>query len=345
MTLDPTPYLDALETDLRAMLSPPEHCGAPVSPLYRMMQYHMGWLDATLAPAAAPRGKQLRPLMCLLACEAAGGNWRAALPAATAVELVHNFSLIHDDIEDNSETRRHRDTVWHLWGIPQAINTGDAMWSLARLSCHRLAALGHAPEAILRVVAALDRACLELCTGQYLDLAFEGQAVVSPEDYISMISGKTAALLAAALESGAVLAGASDASVAAYRNFGHALGLAFQICDDILGIWGDPAVTGKSAAGDILTRKKTLPALYALAWERDRGDDAMARRYAGPTLSAEDIPAVLAVLDRAGARAYAEAQAAEHTRRALDYLDASGGRGAACEGLRALALSLVGRDS
>jgi len=111
------------------------------------------------------------------------------------VELVHNFSLIHDDIEDDSDTRRHRPTVWSLWGIPQAINTGDAMWAVARLTCHRLGALGHPAERVLRVMVTLDEACVALCAGQYLDLAFEEQREVSLNDYMRMIGGKTAALL------------------------------------------------------------------------------------------------------------------------------------------------------
>lgn len=340
MTLDPTPYLDAVEDDLRAALAT---CEGPVAPLYQMMQYHLGWLDTTLTPADAPRGKRLRPLMCLLACEAAGGAWSTALPAATAVELVHNFSLIHDDIEDDSDTRRHRPTVWSLWGIPQAINTGDAMWSAARLTCHRLTALGHPAERVLRVMGVLDRACLELCTGQYLDLAFEEQEAVSLADYMRMIEGKTAALLSAALGAGAILAGAGDAAVASYQAFGRELGLAFQITDDILGIWGDPAVTGKSAASDILTRKKTLPVLYALEWERDRGGDELARLYARPSLAEDDVPRVLAILERAGARGHAEGRAQEHVDRTLRHLAAAGGSGPAQEALGELTLSLVGR--
>jgi geranylgeranyl diphosphate synthase, type I len=342
MSLDLTPYLDAIEADLRDALTPAE---GPAVPLYWMMQYHLGWLDAALTPAKAPRGKRLRPLMCLLACEAADGQWRAALPAATAIELVHNFSLIHDDIEDNSQTRRHRATVWSLWGVPQAINTGDAMWSVARLTSHRLAALGHPPERVLRLMAVLDEACLELCTGQYLDLAFETRDTVSLADYMRMISGKTAALLSAALGAGAVLAGAADATVASYQACGRELGLAFQITDDILGIWGDPTVTGKSAASDVLARKKTLPTLHALDWERDSGGTDLARLYARPSLSADDVPAVLAILDRAGARAYAEERAQEHIDRTLRHLDESGGRGPAQAALRELALSLVGRKA
>lgn len=342
MSLDLTPYLDAIEGDLRATLAAPE---GPVAPLYRMMQYHLGWLDAALAPAEAPRGKRLRPLMCLLACEAAGGAWRAALPAAIAVELVHNSSLIHDDVEDQSDTRRHRATVWRLWGVSQAINIGDAMWSVARLTCHRLGALGHPEERVLCTMATLDKACLELCAGQYLDLAFEGQGTVSLADYIWMIDGKTAALLSAALGMGAILAGAGNAAIASYRAFGRELGLAFQITDDILGIWGDPAMTGKSAAGDILARKKTLPTLHALDWERARGTAELAQLYSRPALFEDDVPRVLAILERAGARALAEERAQEHVDRTLRHLGESGGCGPAQEALRELALSLVERSA
>jgi len=340
MSLDSAPYLDAIEADLRDALTPPD---GPAAPLYGMMQYHLGWLDASLSPSSAPRGKRLRPLMCLLACEAAGGLWRSALPAASAVELVHNFSLIHDDIEDLSTTRRQRATVWSLWGVPQAINAGDAMWALSRGTCHRLLRLGHPAERVLRVIAILDQACLDLCAGQYLDLAFEARRAVSLEEYLCMISGKTAALLSAALAVGAILADVPKEAVASYQAFGRELGMAFQITDDILGIWGDPAITGKSSASDILARKKTLPILYALEWEGRHGRGDLAQLYALPSLSADDVLTVLAILDDAGARAFAEGRARGHVDRALGHLDAAGGRGPAQDALQELALSLVSR--
>ncbi|MBN1399318.1 MAG: polyprenyl synthetase family protein [Anaerolineae bacterium] len=335
------PYLLAIEEALRELLVAPEAVSAP---LYQMMQYHMGWLDAAFRPAEGDRGKRLRPLLCLLACEAAGGAWRRAVPAAASLELIHNFSLVHDDIEDRSNTRRHRATVWHLWGIAQGINTGDAMWVLARQAVHRLSDLDHPAHIVLQVARLLEEACLELCTGQYLDLRFEETSEVSLADYERMIAGKTAALLSASVAVGALLGGATEAALAHWRRFGLALGLCFQVTDDGLGIWGDPRITGKSAASDILERKKTLPVLYALAWERQHGYDDLADLYAEPVLTEARIPEVLALLERAGAGARTRALAQAHRQQALGHLAATGGGGPAQAHIRRLAQAIVDRS-
>jgi geranylgeranyl diphosphate synthase, type I len=344
MTLDLIPYLTAIEAELRdvvatAMGSSP----ASISPLYDMIRYHMGWLDADFDASDANSGKRLRPLMCLLACEAVGGDSHSALPAAAAIELIHNFSLIHDDIEDQSDTRRHRRTVWALWGVAQGINTGDTVWTLSRLAIHRLCEAGHDAETILRVMRRLDEACLALCTGQYLDLCFEQQETVSPAAYLQMIAGKTSALLSASLAVGAILGGAEESLVQCYASFGHELGLTFQIVDDILGIWGDPAVTGKSAASDILSKKKTLPVLYALAWEAERGYNDLARLYAKPSLTDEHVPSVLALLRRCSAHEHAQERARAHYGQTIRHLQAAGPAHPARDALEALAESLVGR--
>ena len=357
MASDFSVYLAALEQDLRGVLSTSEEA---VAPLYQMMQYHLGWLDERFHPVDGPQGKRLRPLMCLLTCQSVGGDWRRALPAASAIELVHDFSLIHDDIEDESDLRRHRPTVWRLWGIAQAINVGDAMWALARLSMLRLLDRGYRADTVLRVVRLLCETCLELCTGQHLDLAFQSAQSVSVAHYERMISGKTAALFSASAAIGAIL-GAADGRgepvVAAYRDFGRELGLSYQIMDDVLGIWGDPAVTGKSAASDLIERKKTLPVLHALHWEQEHGHTDLEAIYAQPAMSPDDLLALLTLLARCGSREYARNRARQHRRRALDYLNAAeaadagerpiGGQGkdAARQMLRQLALACVDRDS
>jgi geranylgeranyl diphosphate synthase type I len=342
VTLDLTPYRQAVEQEMRDILSSPEPA---VAGMYRMMQYHMGWLDRDFQAVDAPTGKRLRPVMCLLACTAVGGDWRAALPAAASVELVHNFSLIHDDIEDNSFQRRHRDAVWHIWGIAQGINTGDAMWALSRLALHRLAARGHDAETILRVSRRIDETCLALCTGQYLDISFEGIESVTLSEYERMVAGKTAALLSGSLAMGAILGGADDKTVSAFGSFGHEFGLSFQIIDDILGIWGDPEVTGKSAASDILERKKTLPVLYAIDWEQQQGYNDLAQIYAAPRLSPDMIPTVLERLERADALGFSRQQARNHHHLALEHLQQTETTGPAYETLKALALSLIDRSS
>ncbi|MEI2691836.1 MAG: polyprenyl synthetase family protein [Anaerolineae bacterium] len=241
---------------------------------YGMLRYHMGWVDPAMQPAVINSGKRIRPVVCLLACAAVGGAVEDALPAAAAVELLHNFSLIHDDVEDNSSTRRHRPTVWALWGVPQAINAGDAMFTLARLALHGVTGRGVVAATALEASAIFDRACLRLTEGQYLDMSFEDRQDVAVEEYVAMIEGKTAALLSASLELGALLGGADEGTRRSLAEFGRGLGLAFQMQDDILGIWGDETITGKSAASDILARKKSLPVVYALARRRGRGGAA-----------------------------------------------------------------------
>ena len=180
MTRPLQPYLTAIEEDLHRTLQATEPM---VLPLYQMMQYHLGWLDVDLRPMDALKGKRLRPLLCVLACEAVGGDWHRALAAASAIELIHNFSLVHDDIEDNSLTRRHRPTVWSLWGIAQGINTGDTLWVISRLATLRLVEEGYDPGIVLSIVRLFDETCLALCTGQYLDIRFESADSVTMAEY------------------------------------------------------------------------------------------------------------------------------------------------------------------
>ncbi len=310
-------YLPWIETELQEILASPE---PGVARHYALMQYHMGWLDDALQPvdANSPAGKRLRPMLCLLTCEAAGGDARAAIPAAAGLELLHNFSLIHDDIEDNSPTRRHRPTLWRLCGVPVACNAGDAMFSLAHLAFHRLSARGLPPDRVLEALRVFGETCVSLTEGQYLDMSFEDRPSVGLAEYDQMIAGKTGALLAAAPHIGALLAGASSEAVGAYRRFGAALGRAFQLQDDVLGIWGDERVTGKSAASDILSKKKSLPVVYAL--EHAVVGPELRARYAGPAFTPADVPSILGLLQKASARAYVEAQvlaATEEARQAL----------------------------
>lgn len=334
-------YLDAIEASLRLALAAPS---PEVEPLYRMMQYHMGWLDETFVPAQASRGKRLRPLICVLACQAAGGDWHCALPAAAAIELVHNFTLIHDDIEDDSASRRHRTTLWKLWGIAQGVNTGDAMWAIARRTLARsVPALP--PNTLLSIITELDEACLKLCHGQYLDISFESSSHVTMHDYETMIAGKTAALLASAAACGALAAHAEEDLVEYYRGFGHQLGLAFQMQDDFLGIWGDSRITGKPVADDIISRKKTFPVLHALEWEARHGYDDLAGMYDSHLPDERRVPAVLQLLERAGARAATRARVEDSLEATLRQIELTHGEPIATTLLVDLAAELVQRDS
>ncbi len=332
-------YLPVLEKAMQEAITPPD---PRLALHYDMMAYHLGWRDEHLRPTRAPAGKRVRPLLCLLACEAVGGTATDALPAAVAVELLHNFSLIHDDIEDNSPTRRHHPTVWKLWGIPQAINVGDGMFTLARRALHDLAQR-HPPERVLRAFRLFDDTCVALTEGQHLDMLFENRLNVSEDDYLYMVRGKTTALLATSVTLGALLGGADEATQDHYFTFGQNLGLAFQIVDDILGIWGEEARTGKSAASDILSKKKTLPVLYGL--NHPEVGQALRALYAGPPFGDKEVAQVLTLLDKAKARAYAQQLAESYHRQAIAALDATGIHSPAQSILRAFADALLHRDT
>lgn len=325
-------YLPLIEADLQTVLA----LSDSTPPLFaRMLHYHMGWVDASGNPVEGGRGKRLRPLLTLLVCEAAGGDIFLARPAAAAVELIHNFSLLHDDIQDRSPTRHGRPTVWAIWGEAQAINAGDAMFALAHLAVPSLLPPQADAQLARRMVEVLGRTCLELTRGQYLDMSFERQAQVSIEEYLDMIAGKTAALLAGAALLGALAAGASDEAQEHYRAFGHHLGMAFQVVDDVLDIWGDPAVTGKAAAYDIRQRKKSLPVLYGLAHSAELRD-----LYAHSEAFDEvAVSRVVALLDAIGARQYAEGLAHTYSEHTLTHLKAASPQGEAGEAL----FELVGR--
>ncbi len=311
--------------------------------LYGMLRYHLGWEDQQGQPDSAPAGKRVRPLVVLMASQAAGGDPAKAIPAAAAVELLHNFSLIHDDIEDRSPTRRHRTTLWSWVGEAQAINAGDTMFTLARLALLGLSDKGVPPERVLVAQRLFDLMCVHLTEGQYLDISFETRDDVALDEYLIMIAGKTAALLGVSAQLGAIAAGADDATAGHYWRFGHELGLSFQVQDDILGIWGDEAKTGKSAASDILTRKKTLPVLYALEQSGPYAQALHAYYTADRDLTPADLSMVLDLLDRLGARKHAEESARIHAEAALAALAQASGEMGGGALLAELAHKLVGR--
>jgi geranylgeranyl diphosphate synthase, type I len=236
---------------------------APVQRYYQMMAYHLGWLDEELRECAGRGGKRLRPALCLMACESVGAPPEHALAGALAVELVHNASLIHDDIEDGDERRRHRPAVWALWGTSHGVNVGDGMLSLAHLAMLEASA-GRGTSVAARAGAALSRACVELFEGQYLDHEYQTRKSVSVPQYLTMVDRKTGALFGCAAELGGLLGGADGGVVRRLGQFGRTLGRAFQMQDDLLGVWGDESRTGKPS-DDVRKRKRGLP--VALAWD------------------------------------------------------------------------------
>jgi geranylgeranyl diphosphate synthase, type I len=281
-------------------------------PVYGMLRYHLGWVDSEfhpLPPGERQRagGKKQRGVMTLLACGAAGGDVESATAPGAAVELVHNFSLLHDDIEDGDRERRHRPTVWALWGIPQAINAGSLMQALASQAALRWAA---PPDRVVGALSILTCAELAMTGGQARDIGFEGRWDVTEALYLEMIAGKTAALFGAATELGALAAGAADEVRAAFRRFGEQYGLAFQVRDDLLGIWGEPEQTGKPVGGDIVAGKRSLPLLHALQ------NDAIAPELR-QALERRDVPRVMDLLEQTDARRHCESLADAFTEDAL----------------------------
>lgn len=309
-------YRTALRQELVALLDQPQ-------PIYAMLRYHLGWSDEPGRPSAA-EGKMVRGILCLMAAKAAGGDYRPVLPAAAAVEIVHNFSLVHDDIEDVSPLRRHRPTVWKIWGQPQAINAGDALLVLAHLALLRLRERGVPAQRVLQAAGILDAACLELCLGQQKDLSFESRLDVSIDDYLAMISQKTGALFEASLLLGATLSTGEERLVRGLGSFGRKLGLAFQLQDDEMGIWGEAEATGKPTAADIYERKKSLPVIYAL--EKSVGEEhrELVRIYRQESLGSQDVARVLDILDKMAARNHVRCLAEKCYREALGELEAVG---------------------
>jgi len=281
--------------------------------LYEMVRYHMG-LDSD-----APRGKRMRPLLGLLVYQSITGDHARALPGAAAVEMGHNFSLVHDDIEDNGAERRHRPALWRISGVPQAINTGDTLFTLSRMALYRLEEEGFDDSRILRLMRLYDETCLALCEGQFMDIWMsEHDEWMSVDYYFDMIGRKTASLIAGSAEAGAMLATDDETVIAACRRFGWALGLAFQLNDDLLGVWGDEATTGKETS-DIVTRKKTLPLSYALAEatgaDGERLQAILAQSGADP--SPDEVQEVLDILERVGAQEYTRGRARAYRDEAL----------------------------
>ena len=305
-------------------------------PFHEMLTYHMGWTGGGAGPEAT--GKRIRPLMVLLCASACGASWQIALPAAAAVELVHNFSLVHDDIQDNSPKRRGRDTVWTKWGAPMAINVGDALFVLSNQAIIDLKE-NYPAEIAVKAAEILHNTCLELTRGQFLDMSYEGRNDLKVEDYWPMISGKTAALLSACCHIGALLGGAHDEKQDAYRSFGHYLGLAFQVQDDILGIWGNETVTGKSAASDLVEGKNSLPVLVGLS-----ANKKFAERWRRSSIKSEEVEELANILSTEGGYDSAYEASKQMTDLALLNLREADPQGEAGEALFELADKLLKRE-
>ncbi|SES11789.1 polyprenyl synthetase family protein [Actinokineospora terrae] len=303
----------------------------------RIACYHFGWLDVCGLPVRGDGGKMVRSALTLLSARAVGGDPVAAVPAAVAIELVHNFSLLHDDIMDGDRTRRHRGTAWAVFGVPTALLAGDALWALA---LRVLAAGPHADRALPQLTEALWR----LMDGQSADADFPHRRSVTVAECEAMSAGKTGAVMACATALGALFGGASAHRVTLLRDMGEHLGMAFQLVDDVLGIWGDPETMGKPGA-DLVHRKKSLPVVAALNSGTVAGAElaAVYLDVEGELSAAEQVR-VAGLISSAGGREWALSEADRHLSLAAAALAEAEPVGAAAESLGVLAGHLVRRD-
>lgn len=328
--------LDTLLANARSLIEPTQRAAiASLPPEVRHVAgFHLGWWDADGTDASTGGGKAVRPAITLTCARAAGGSAHSAVPAAVAVELVHDFSLLHDDIMDGDTTRRHRPTAWTAFGLPRALLTGDALLVLA------LDLLNSGPSG-----EALRSAVLELCAGQSSDLAFEDRGEVGLPESLKMAEQKTGALFGVSCQLGALSAADGPPVAGLYREFGRHLGIAFQLIDDVLGIWGRESVTGKPVHSDLRSRKKSLPVVAALSSDTAAGQELAAMYARTDAPSDRELGIAADLVEAAGGRTWAEAAAARHRCTALNLLTEADPHPSAEADLHALAESMTARMS
>ena len=310
-----------IDLSIRKFINQHEH-QAPIfwHQVYEHFDYD--YPDALANPNALKAGKRVRPLLMALVARSISGSYQQVLPSGIALEIIHNFTLIHDDIMDESDTRRGRTTIWKNYGIPQAIDSGDGLFALGILSSLQLQDAGVSAEKTLLASRELMQACLDTVEGQALDISFEDRMDITPDEYLKMIGLKTGRFIEIATKLGAILSTDDQAIIDNYATFGKYLGLAFQMWDDYLGIWGDPEVLGKSATGDIEQKKKSYPITYALKYGDDTQKQGLQAVYAKDSLAPEDVADVLAILDEVDAKAKTQEIVEDYYNTAMNALDA-----------------------
>ncbi len=307
-------YQESIDFALRDRLS------GSTSSLYSMLRYAMGWSDTSGSPVSAPQGKALRPTLCLLTCEAICGEYKQALAPAVALELIHNFSLIHDDIQDRDEYRRHRPTVWKVWGEPKALTAGNVMRIVADTTMEGPRGDSVSVEDVVTVTEVLTEASLEMIEGQHLDVAFEGRSDIGMKSYLDMISRKTGALIRTPMHVGSIMGTDDQAIIQSFRECGRSLGYVFQIRDDVLGIWSEENTTGKPVGADIRRKKNSLPIVHAMSQADRVQKQALEHVYEKETVEDADVETVLDIMDSLGTEAFANSMAADHCERGLEWL-------------------------
>lgn len=280
----------------------------------------MGWMDENGKSSNNGGGKYLRATLALMACESICGDFSPALPVAAAIELIHNYSLVHDDIQDDDEFRRHKPTVWKIWGKPQAINVGSAMKTIANNSVFALSGSDIPLIRLIEILKVINGGCLQMIEGQYLDISFEGKKKIKVEDYLEMVHRKTAALIESSLQIGALLFLDPD-KVEPFKKFGNLLGMAFQIEDDILGIWGNDSQTGKPSGNDIKKKKKSLPIVYFLNNSSHDKRELFEEIYKSEYITENDFNRIMEFLNESDTREFCNKTAQSYHKAAMDELE------------------------
>ncbi len=308
-------YRDILDISLREAVSGKlSHTSTPI-------EYHMGWSNSSGKPIKSTEGKRLRPALMLFACVSLGGKIESVLPPAVAIELVHNFSLIHDDIEDRDVQRHNRPTVWSIWGEPKAIHVGSLLYDLAFLQIDK--APDAPSERLLYASSRLSESSFEMMKGQYLDISFEGRAKVSTKEYIEMIAFKTASLISCAMDIGVFIGTGNRKLAASIAIIGRQIGQLFQIRDDILGIWGDVQSTGKPVGTDIRRKKKSFPIVYAMEVANKSELVNLNQVFNKPLLDDRDVDKVLLMLENTNAKIKSEATTQQIGSRILKQVESA----------------------
>lgn len=303
----------------------------PIDPRLRdMISYHFGWMDEELRETKERQGKRFRASMCLLVYDALENQFEPCMPLAASIEMIHNFSLIHDDIEDGDQSRRGRPTVWKIWGKPLAINAGDLLHVLCYTTFKDLLALNNDEGSMKRIYSAQEvvfQTVIKLTEGQHHDLLFESKEPydVSVDEYISMIYGKSASLIECATWAGAIMApSATTSMIDKYRKFGLNIGLAFQMRDDILGIWGNPLLTGKPRSNDIFRKKKTYAVLHAFENATDADTRKLKSIYQKNKIIKNDVVEVIEILTKTKSYESAQLLASKYYNEAVENLNSVG---------------------
>ncbi|MBL75535.1 MAG: hypothetical protein CL763_01195 [Chloroflexi bacterium] len=292
-------YIPSIQSYLRSKIGLPQ--GENI-----LLSYHMGWTSVSGDNENHPVGKSLRPILCLAACEMAGGDFTEAIPAAASLELIHNFSLIHDDIQDGDLMRRSRPTIWSIWGVPKAINAGNTMRIIADRTM--LESSSENRNLDVTVDAALESTIrsLDMIEGQYMDMSFESSTNVNVAEYLKMVERKTGALIQSAMYVGALIATGDKQTATSFGNCGRNLGVAFQIRDDYLGIWGDPKKTGKPVGADIRRKKKSLPAIYMFNEASNSDRKWLDEIYSQDIIDETEVANILDLLDKLNVAEYVQ---------------------------------------